>query len=240
MSITTLYYLDLKKESAHDDSIWCCEWTRIENEKTKQDENENSRDSTGSHDGPEDYIITGGLDDLIKIWQLDNGQLELKHKLDGHSLGVVSVAVSPDGKTLGSSSQDSSLILWDIPSGEKLNTMETGPADVWTLDFSPDGKHVISGSNAGKILMFNVENAKQEQTLDTRGKFTLSVAYSPDGKYIASGALDGIIDIFDVSQGKLIHTLEGHAMPIRGLSFSPDSQRLLTASDDGHMKLYDV
>lgn len=55
--------------------------------------------------------------------------------------------------------------------------METGPTDVWTLDFSPDGKHIISGSNAGKILIFEVESGKQEQTLDTRGKFTLSVAY---------------------------------------------------------------
>lgn len=78
---------------------------------------------------------------------------------------------------LASSSQDSSLILWDIISGEKLKTMETGTTDVWTLDFSPDGKHVISGSNAGKILIFSVESGKQEQTLDTRGKFTLSVAY---------------------------------------------------------------
>lgn len=78
---------------------------------------------------------------------------------------------------LASSSQDSSLILWDIASGDKLKTMETDATDVWTLDFSPDGKHVISGSNAGKILIFSVESGKQEQTLDTRGKFTLSVAY---------------------------------------------------------------
>ncbi|KAJ2949484.1 hypothetical protein O0L34_g15405 [Tuta absoluta] len=247
MSITTLYYLQLKKENAHEDSIWCCCWSKITKEKPKPVE-ENTENSETPQEPPQDqeppetenYIITGGLDDLVKIWQLENGKLEMKHQLEGHSLGVISVAVSPDGKTLASSSQDSSLILWDIASGEKIKTMETGTTDVWTLDFSPDGKHVISGSNAGKILIFDIESGKQEQTLDTRGKFTLSVAYSPDGKYIASGALDGIINIFDVAQGKLVHTLEGHAMPIRSLCFSPDSQLLLTASDDGHMKLYDV
>lgn len=47
----------------------------------------------------EDYIITGGLDDIINIWQLENGKLEVKHKIEGHFLGVVSVAVSPDGKS---------------------------------------------------------------------------------------------------------------------------------------------
>lgn len=78
---------------------------------------------------------------------------------------------------LASSSQDSSLILWDIVTGEKLKTLEVGPADIWTLDFSPDGKYVISGTNSGKILILNVENGNQEQVLDTRGRFTLSLAY---------------------------------------------------------------
>ncbi|CAG4935622.1 unnamed protein product [Colias eurytheme] len=215
MSITTLYYLQLKKENAHEDSIWCCGWSQIKPEKKPEEQNaennEHSQDSNPEPEAPESYIITGGLDDIVKIWQLQDGKLEVKHQLEGHSLGVISVAVSPDGKTLASSSQDSSLILWDIASGEKLKTMETGTTDVWTLDFSPDGKNVVSG-----------------------------IAYSPDGKYIASGALDGIVKIFDVAQGKLVHTLEGHAKPIRSLCFSPDSQLLLTASDDGHMKLYDV
>lgn len=54
------------------------------------------RDSEGV---TENFIITGGLDDLIKVWQLDNGKLEVRHQLEGHSLGVISVAVSPDGKS---------------------------------------------------------------------------------------------------------------------------------------------
>lgn len=57
------------------------------------------RDSNHSQEGAENYIITGGLDDLIKVWQLENGKLEMRHQLEGHSLGVISVAVSPDGKS---------------------------------------------------------------------------------------------------------------------------------------------
>lgn len=57
------------------------------------------RESNHTEEDSENYIITGGLDDLIKVWQLDNGRLEMKHQLEGHSLGVISVAVSPDGKS---------------------------------------------------------------------------------------------------------------------------------------------
>lgn len=56
------------------------------------------RDSVTSEDSPTDYLVTGGLDDLVKVWELHNDKLELKHKLEGHSLGVVSVAISTDGR----------------------------------------------------------------------------------------------------------------------------------------------
>lgn len=55
------------------------------------------RDSNMSDDGPVEYIVTGGLDDLVKVWELQDDTLHLKSKLEGHSLGVVSVAISHGG-----------------------------------------------------------------------------------------------------------------------------------------------
>lgn len=57
------------------------------------------RDSHNSDEPPVDYLITGGLDDLVKVWELRGEKLELKHNLEGHSLGVMSVAISSDGKS---------------------------------------------------------------------------------------------------------------------------------------------
>lgn len=50
-------------------------------------------------DVPE-YVVTGSVDDAVKVWEHKGGSLELKHKLTGHSLGVVSVAVSSDGLSM--------------------------------------------------------------------------------------------------------------------------------------------
>lgn len=44
-----------------------------------------------------DFIVTGGLDKTVKVWQLENNQLDLVHTLKSHHMGVVSVAVSSDG-----------------------------------------------------------------------------------------------------------------------------------------------
>lgn len=58
-----------------------------------------TRDSVQSEDTPVEYIVSGGLDDLVKVWELQDDRLELKHKLEGHSLGVVSVAISNEGSS---------------------------------------------------------------------------------------------------------------------------------------------
>lgn len=251
-----------------------CAWGqhRISNEEEKRDEEKADDETVEKEPEPikdkgEDYdfIVSGAIGAAsespeVKVWRVEKDRIEHIHSLTGHSLGVVSVDVSPNGKCklinvpkllpvtnvslfldIASSSLDSTLCLWNAEDGKLLNQISLGPVDLWTIAFSPNNKHVISGSNDGKISMYNVETGKSEHVLDPQnGKFTLSLAYSPDGKYIASGALDGIINIFDVEAGKVVQTLEGHAMSVRSLCFSPDSQMLLTASDDRHMKLYDV
>lgn len=125
-----------------------------------------------------DFIVTGSLDDTVKIWDVKGDRLDLQQQLSGHSLGVVSVAVSSDGKTIASSSLDSGLCIWKTETGQMLNQAALGPVDLWTVAFSPDDKYVISGSHEGKISLYDVETAKPEQVLDPQnGKFTLSIAY---------------------------------------------------------------
>lgn len=48
---------------------------------------------------PSEYVITGSVDDTVKVWEYKNGGLKPKHKLTGHSLGVVSVAINSDGSS---------------------------------------------------------------------------------------------------------------------------------------------
>jgi WD40 repeat protein len=44
---------------------------------------------------------------------------KLRDTLKGHTLSVLSVAYSPDGKTLASGSDDRTIRLWDMPAAQK-------------------------------------------------------------------------------------------------------------------------
>lgn len=170
-----------KQETAHTESIWSCAWGRTTQDKAKDDDDpDTSRDSLFSNPTQQvnDFIVTGGLDDMVKIWDLKDQRIELRQQLSGHSLGVVSVAVSSDGETIASSSLDSGLCFWKADTGTMLHQLALGPVDLWTVAFSPCDKFVISGSHEGKISLYSVETGKAEQVLDAQnGKFTLSIAY---------------------------------------------------------------
>lgn len=175
------YSLLHKQEFAHEESIWCVAWGRTKSvdEKSDTEMKDADDDTREKNDGDfNDFIVTGSLDDIVKIWDVRDDRIELQQQLSGHSLGVVSVAVSSDGQKIASSSLDSGLCIWKTETGQMLNQAALGPVDLWTVAFSPDDKYVISGSHDGKISLYDVETAKPEQVLDPQnGKFTLSIAY---------------------------------------------------------------
>ena len=118
-----------------------------------------------------------GVDDIVRVWNVSNGELRLKNKLTDHSLGVVAVDINKEVTKAVSSSLDSTIHLWDLSSGERIRKIDNGPMESWTVAFSPDGKRIISGAQNGKVHFFNTETGQKEQQMDTRGKFVLSIAY---------------------------------------------------------------
>ena len=152
---------------------------------------------------------------------------------EGHGSHVYSVAYSPDGKQIASSSNDGTVRVWDVSTGER-RTLRATTNRIDCLVFSPDGTQI-----AADIGLFNL----------TTGSFTPhafgtkrvdSLAFLADGRLIASGYNYRTCCIWDASVDQSILRLVGHTDDVRSVTFFPDGKQILSASKDGTIRVWDV
>ena len=75
----------------------------------------------------------------------------------GHGGAVTTVAVSPDGHRIVSGSQDRSVRLWDVETGQQIGQPLEGHADhVNSVSFSPDGRRIVSGSKDQTVRLWDI------------------------------------------------------------------------------------
>ena len=71
----------------------------------------------------------------------------------GHTNVVRSVAWSPDGRRLGSASDDGTVKVWDVSCGEELLTFRGKPDTPFTsVAFSPDGRRIVASQGNTMIV----------------------------------------------------------------------------------------
>ena len=192
-------------------------------------------------------VASGSGDRTVRLW--DVASRKNTATLTGHSdiplpSGTlsrgISVAFSPDGKTLASEDfVPTSVKLWDVETGKELATLKgSGP-----VAFSPDGKTLASGSGDRAVLLWEVATRKNIATLEGHTgppAWILCVAFSSDGKSLASGSIDKTVRLWNVSSGKNTATLKGHTDFVQSVAFSPDGKTLASGSRDGTIKFWDV
>ena len=190
--------------------------------------------------------------DSLNIRLQDARTGEEKMLLTGHTWGIHSMALSPDGDILASGSEDMTIHLWDMYTGEHKKTLNGHEHRVYSVAFSPDSKTLASGSDDNTIRLWSVDTGETKRILTGHaGEFegvdngpssvegVKSVAFSPDGKTLASGGGDNVIHLWDVETGKSKMTLIGHTHWVFSLAFSPDGKTLASGSVDSDIRLWD-
>lgn len=115
----------------------------------------------------ENVIISGSADNDVRSWritQTNSGETRgaRVREYSGHQGPVYSVAcgVWNNQEVIASGSADTSVIIWDIGSGNRRRTFNESTDAVYAVQISPDGNRVAAGSRDGKVRIWNIRNSR--------------------------------------------------------------------------------
>ena len=148
---------------------------------------------------------------------------------------VNSVAFSPDGKFLASGSNDHYAHIYNLETGQEVNSFIAGD-NVNSVAFSPDGKFLAAGSDDNKAHVYNLETVKEVKFFKFSHDVN-SVAFSPDGKFLAAGSDDKKAHIYNLETDKELNNF-GYDKTVWFVTFSDDGRYL--ALNSSGIDIYDL
>ena len=198
-----------------------------------------------------EYILVSADDNSeVKLWNLTTG--DCLNTLVGHTLAVLGLAVSHDGRWLASSSQDATIRIWDLQQLDQPPRILQGHQyRVWSVAFSLDDQTIVSSGEDCTIRLWTLSGICY-QTLQAHTDWVKRFSFSSDGRLLASSSYDQTIRIWQVERSydsassrlrltePCLQVLQGHTSALTGLSFSPDGRYLASSSHDHLVKLWDV
>lgn len=171
----------------------------------------------------------------IKLWDRNNTKEPVR--ILSHPSLYVSIGFSPTGELLASADYGA-LVLWDMTSGLKINSLESSYGE---FAFSPDGQHLATVHNGVKL--WDIRNPKEITEVATlpfneAGRvngWACAVDISPDGKLIAIRYANGTINVWNIQTKQLLKTLKTSLSEMGFLKFSPDNKFLVSGGPEEYI-----
>jgi WD40 repeat protein len=160
--------------------------------------------------------------------------------LQGHINSVTGLAVTPDGHHLVSGSQDKTLRVWDLATGESKRTMQGHAAGVTSVAVTRDGRQAVSGSHDKTLRVWDLATGQLKRAFQGHNDSVTAVAVTPDGQRVVSSSYDRTIRVWDLAMGESIRTLQGHTASVTAVAVTPDGRQIVSGSRDRTLRVWDL
>lgn len=190
------------------------------------------------------FIAFGKIDPAVELWNIRTGEFVRTFGLDGYEFAL-SLAVSPDGKTLAAGCKEGSgawskVGLWDLATGELRRTLPC-EGDPIAVRFLADGETLISASEDGHVEFWDVTSGQRVDRIEAGLGVTRDAALSSTEESFALATVASEIRQWDVQtrQQKLTDFI-GHKTEVQAVAYSPDGTVIATGARDGETFLWDA
>lgn len=191
-------------------------------------------------------VLPAGTPTLISIRADTISMLEVFESFTLSDI-VRGVAFTPNGTVLaaaGGNTDDFSIHIWEVASGQSLGTLPGHTGIIWDVAFSPDGQMLASVSSDKTAKIWDWRNGTLLKSLDFPGEVS-SVSFSPNGQTLAVGGVDepqnqiqnAAIWTFSVGSWKPLLKFPEY-LNITAMAYSPDGRWLIGGGTSRNVQVW--
>ena len=149
--------------------------------------------------------LSGGNDDMVRLWNPSTGQPEHSWKLDSR---VVKVALSQDGSRAFASDSTNDARIWDSISGELNSKLDIKVRQKTFSDaqFVKNDSALLTGTPAREVILWRADNGKKlgkwQVQVTKKGQINSAVVYSVATKgmnQVVSVSSNGLLEAWDIT-----------------------------------------
>ncbi|MGD8399301.1 MAG: ABC transporter permease subunit, partial [Anaerolineae bacterium] len=152
----------------------------------------------------------------IGVWDADTGASvqsmvgkwedpEVQEEWLGHDEDVTALAFSPDNALLASGSVDTTIMFWDVGTGEVRWPSEGHWATITTITFDSTGEYILSGGRDNKVRSIRVAGGKSTASYEGHLSAVNGAVYGYQPDTLFSAGADGTVRLWETTNQKLLH-----------------------------------
>jgi GTPase SAR1 family protein len=154
-------------------------------------------------------MIFGSRDGTLRLWDIEKkeeirhlkGRVDhgdFPHAVKSWDYALTALAVSADGQCAVSGSEDNTLGIWDLKTGENVAQLRGHTGPVRSVAMLPGGRKALSGSDDATLRLWDLESRKELWRFEGHTASVLCMQVLEDGRQVLSGSADKTIKLWDV------------------------------------------
>ncbi|XP_035735405.1 guanine nucleotide-binding protein subunit beta-5-like [Vespa mandarinia] len=191
-------------------------------------------------------VACGGLDNKVTVYPLSlEDDVTTRKKTVGTHTSYMSCCAFPNSdQQILTGSGDSTCALWDVESGQLLQSFHGHSSDVMSIDLAPSetGNTFVSGSCDKMVLIWDMRSGQCVQSFEGHQSDVNSVRFHPSGDAVATGSDDATCRLFDLRADKevAIYAKESIIFGANTIDLSVSGRLLFAGYNDYTVNIWDT